>query len=378
MNIAIDARVLEKRITGIGRYLQGFLDWLTKIDKKNTYFLFCYEGLKNYEKDGYKVINTGKSKSLPLEIYNFFWLNCVLPKILNQCKIDLFWNPNHYLPLKKINTKKVITIHDMAHKVDKNYKSSLYKFFYLDFLLPRSYQDADIILTISENSKKDIEKYYKTHPQKIKVVYSAANSYFKPQKIEESKIIEIQKKYNLPKDFILYVGKIETRKNIAGIIKIADIIASKEEFAKISKYKIALVGGVGERGSKKLIEEIGKRENICHISYVSDKDLPLIYNLAKIFLFPSFYEGFGLPVLEAMQSGVPVLTSNTSSLPEIVGKGGIMHNPNDYMAFAEDIKNLIENENFYKIMQKRAQEQAKKFSWEKSTTKLIQIFNNLS
>lgn len=378
MNIAIDARVIEKQITGIGRYLQGFLDWLTKIDKKNTYFLFCYEGLKKYEKDGYKVINTGKSKFLPVKIYNLFWLNCVLPKVLNQYKIDLFWNPNHYLPLKKINTKKVITIHDMAHKVDKNYKSFLYKFFYLDFLLPRSYQGADIILTISENSKKDIEKYYKTHSQKIKIVYPAANSYFKSQKIEESKIIEIQKKYNLPKDFILYVGKIETRKNIAGIIKIADIIASKEEFAKISKYKIALVGGVGYSGSKKLIEEIGKRKNICHIPYVSEKDLPLIYNLAKIFLFPSFYEGFGLPVLEAMQSGIPVLTSNTSSLPEIVGEEGIMHNPNDYMAFAKDIKNLIENENFYKIMQKRAQEQAKKFSWEKSTTKLIQIFNNLS
>ena len=375
MNIAIDARVIERRISGIGRYLLGFLDWLTKIDKKNTYFLLCYDkGLKKYEKNGYKVINTGKNKFLPVKIYNLFWLNFILPKILNQYKIDIFWNPNHYLPLKKINTKKVITIHDMAHKIDRNYKSFIYRVFYLDFLLPHSAKNTDIILTISKNSKKDIEKYYRVSSNRIKIVYPAASNSFKPRHLEDLKIIEIQKKYNLPQNFILYVGNIETRKNITGIIKIADIIANKKEFAKITKYKFVLVGGIGYSGSKRLIEEINKRKNIYYIPYVSEKDLPLIYNLAKVFLFPSFYEGFGLPVLEAMQSGVPVLTSNTSSLPEIVGEGGIMHNPNDYIAFAEDVQKLVENENYYQLMQKKAQKEAEKFSWEKSTAKLVQIF----
>jgi len=370
MNIGIDARILERRVSGIGRYLLGFLYYLSKIDKENNYYLFCYEGLDDFEKMGYRVIRAQKSKFLPAKLYNFYWLNFILPKALKENKIDIFWNPNHYLPLKKMPVKTIITIHDMAHKIDKKYKSFIYRFFYLDFLLPYSAKRADLILTISKNSKKDIVNLLKIKKKsKIKVIYEAAEKKFKPRK-NNIKLKEVQKKYKLPNDFILYVGRIEKRKNIETIIKIADFLIKKNV-----KTKIVLVGEGGYSGYDFLIKEIKKRKKIQHLNYIEDKDLPYIYNLAKVFLFPSFYEGFGLPVLEAMQSGIPVITSNTSSLPEVVGEGGIMHNPKDYKSFAKDIIKILNNEDFYEEMRKKAINQAKKFSWQKSTKELVDVFN---
>ena len=171
----------------------------------------------------------------------------------------------------------------------------------------------------------------------------------------------------MPEEFILYVGRIEKRKNIEGIFKIAALLPEK---------KFILVGEGGYSGSKELLKKIKEQKNINHLKFVDDEDLPHIYNLAKIFLFPSFYEGFGLPVLEAMKSGLPVLTSNTSSLPEVVGEGGIMHDPNDYQEFVKDIRKLFEDEKFYQEMKKRAISVAGKFNCKKSTEELVEVFRS--
>jgi len=130
-------------------------------------------------------------------------------------------------------------------------------------------------------------------------------------------------------------------------------------------------------GFKEIFKEVKTRDNICYLDHIQDKDLPHIYNLAKIFLFPSFYEGFGLPPLEAMQSGLPVLTSNVSSLPEVVGEGGVMHDPRDYKGFTRDIIRLLDSKDFYQEMKNKAVLQAKKFSWRKATEELVNIFNKI-
>ncbi|HOK35583.1 MAG TPA: glycosyltransferase family 1 protein [Candidatus Pacearchaeota archaeon] len=375
MKIAIDARVIERRMSGIGRYLLGFLEWLTKLDKQNQYFLFSYEGLPKFQQAGYKVIATGKNSIFRGKIYNFYWQEFILPQLLKKYKIDIFFNPNHYLPLRKTSSKNIITIHDLSHKIEKEYKSFIYRFLYLDIILPKSAKKSDLILTVSENSKKDILKYYFTQQKlinsanKIKVIYLAADEKFKPRSLANDVLIaNIRQKYSLPEEFILYVGRIEKRKNIKGIIEIAKLLP---------QMKFVLVGESGYSGAEELIREIQKQKNIYHLEFVEEEDLPFIYNLGKIFLFPSFYEGFGLPVLEAMQSGLPVLTSNTSSLPEVVGDGGIMHSPDDYSSFSNDIEKLFKDNNFYQEMQKRALIQAKKFSWEKSTKEFISLINLL-
>jgi len=372
--IGIDARVIERRMSGIGRYLLGLLEHLLKIDKKNQYFLFCYKDLPKFKKIGYNIIATGKTLPLPQKIYNLYWLNFILPSLLKKYKIDIFFSPNPYLPYGKIPSRAVFTIHDLAHKIEKKYKDFIYRIFYLNFLSERSARRADLILTVSENSKKDILKYYANlvSKDKVKVIYPAADEKFKVRELTIEQIKNLREKYNLPERFVLYVGRIETRKNIIGILKIGDFLKKKGE-----DIKIVLVGEGGYSGYEKLKREIEKRNNVYHLENVNEKDLPYIYNLSKIFLFPSFYEGFGLPVLEAMQSGVPVLASNTSSLKEVVGDGGIMHNPTDYEAFAKDIIRLLKDNKFYEKIRKKGISQAKKFSWEKSTKELVKIFNEL-
>lgn len=374
MRIGIDARVIERRMSGIGRYLLGLLKYLPEIDKKNQYFLFCYNNLSQLENKGFRIITTGKTLPLPSKVYNLYWLQHVLPQLLKKLKIDIFFNANHYLPLRDISSKSIITIHDLSYKVEKSYKSFIYRGFYLNFLLPQSLKKADFILTVSQNSKRDILKYYsnRVSANKIEVIYEATDERFQPRDLNKGKKEELRRTYNLPENFVLYVGRIENRKNIVGILKIGDLLLKKGK-----EIKIVLVGESGYSGYKELKKEIRKRKNIFHIQYIRDEDLPYIYNLAKVFLFPSFYEGFGLPPLEAMQSGVPVLTSNTSSLPEVIGEGGIMHNPNNYEGFTKDIIRLLEDKNFYKKMREKAIEQAKKFSWKKSTKRLISIFNQI-
>jgi glycosyltransferase involved in cell wall biosynthesis len=327
--------------------------------------------LPQYEKERIKSIPT--LKFIPQGIFQKaispFWLNFVLPKYLEKHNIDLFFSPNHFLPLKKIRPKSIVVIHDVFHKIDKNFHPLYYRK-YADFLLARAVKNSELIVTVSESSKKDIIRFYNAPEEKVKVVYEAADEIFQPRNLSEFEKIKLREKYNLPEKFILYIGVLEERKNIDGIIKIADLIKDKTE------TPIFLFGRIGHKGNQ-YIKEIKKRRNIQYKGFVENQDLPYVYNLATIFLFPSFYEGFGLPVLEAMQSGVPVLTTNTSSLPEVVGNGGLMHNPKDYDGFAKDIMKLLEDKDFYDRLKNKGLEQAKKFNWKKTTKDIVNLFNQI-
>jgi glycosyltransferase involved in cell wall biosynthesis len=371
MKIGIDVRVLERKMTGVGRYLLNILKNLPECDNQNDYFLFSYGKLPRYEKERIKSIPTLKfaPQGIFQKTISPFWLNFVLPRCLEKYKIDLFFSPNHFLPIRKIKPKSIIVIHDVFHKIDRNFHPLYYRK-YADFLLKRAVKNSELIIAVSESSKRDIVRFYNVPEEKIKVIYEAAEDAFQPRDLSEIEKRKLREKYNLPEKFILYIGVLEERKNIEGIIKIADLIKDKTE------TPIFLFGRIGYKGNQ-YIKEIKKRRNIHYKGFVENQDLPYIYNLATIFLFPSFYEGFGLPVLEAMQSGVPVLTSNISSLPEIVGEAGLMHEPRDFENFAKDIIKLLEDRNFYDKMKNKGLEQAKKFSWKKTTIEVVDLFNRI-
>ncbi|MGA7836787.1 MAG: glycosyltransferase family 1 protein [Ignavibacteriaceae bacterium] len=369
MKIAIDARVLEKGITGIGRYLSDILEGLGAIDDENEYILFSYQKIDSDNKK-FKYIATGKA-FLPEKIFSVFWLNFILPKYLKQNEIDLLFTPNQLLPLKNIRAKTVITVHDVAHKKNGIYHSFIYRM-YMELFLSRSLNISDKIITVSNSARKDICDAYKVNPEKIKVIYEHADKKFAQVSVSNKDRHSLERKYNLSKKFILYVGVIENRKNITGILKTADIIQQK--YKEIS---FVLIGRKGY-GSGKIILEINKRRNfINYLSTVDDDDLVKIYNMAYAFFFPSYYEGFGLPPLEAMQAGVPVLASNSSSLPEVIGKGGIMKDPDDAAGFAGEIMKLIYDGNYHKMWKAEALKQAKRFGTMDSTGDLLEIFSEL-
>lgn len=371
MRIGIDIRVLEKKMTGVGRYLLNILKYIPECDDQNDYFLFSYGKLPQYEKGKIKNISTigFTPPEILQKLISPFWLNFILPTFLKKYNINLFFSPNHFLPIRNIGTIDIIAIHGIGQKVNKDYHSLLYRK-YADLLLSIAIKKSKLVIAVSESCKRDIVKFFNTPPEKIKVVYGAADEIFRPINLSNLEKQKIKKKYNLPDKFILYVGVLEKVKNIEGVIKIADLLKDK------TRIPILLFGKIGHHG-RNYLREIKKRKNIQYKGFIESKDLSYIYNLATIFLFPSFYEGFGFPVLEAMQSGLPVVASNTSSLPEVIGEAGIMHNPRDYEGFAKDILRLLEDKDFYDKMRKQGIERAKKFNWEKTTKEIVTLFNQV-
>lgn len=367
MNIGIDARLLSGRMTGISRYLRNILEYLPSFDFNNKYYLFTdseITPLNNF----YSVISA-KKKKLPRQIYSHYWLNYILPKYLSENKIDIFFTPYLLVPLSKSLCKNVIVIHDSMPKACEQYYSFHYKK-YLELILPGSIRRSDAIITDSKSAMHDIIKYNGVSPEKINYMHLWTNENYKVRNFsnEEKKIL--LSKYNLPEKYILYVGAIEERKNIKGLLKISDILHSKG-----NDIKFVLIGK-GGFGHKRLFNEINNRKDrVIHKNSIDEEDLPLVYNLAKIFLFPSYYEGFGLPPLEAMKSGIPILTSDNSSLPEVVGNGGLMYDADDNESFVTNIINLLKDDELYRNMSKRALNQAKKFTAQRQLPKLIEIFN---
>lgn len=368
MNIGIDARLLERRMTGIGRFLETFLKVLPTIDNENKYFLFSYEELtiNNY----FKVIKTVKN-FLPQKVFSPIWINMILPRFLKKYKIDIFFSINQLIPLIKIkNIKYILVLHDVIYKVDKTFHPFIYRK-YLQFFTYFSVKNSDLIITVSEFSKKDILKYYKLNERKIKIIYEAADREFKILNLSEKQKKDLRKKFNFPQQVVLYVGMVENRKNITAILKIADEIYTKRQ-----DIKFVIIGKKGY-GAEKLFNEIKKRKNIIYLENIDDKELKEIYNISSVFLFPSFYEGFGFPPLEAMQSGLPVVASNTTSLKEIINSGGLLNDPNDIKSFSKDILKLIENKNFYNEVRSKGIERAKNFNINKTVKETVDLFNSL-
>ncbi len=366
MRIGIDARVLDRPITGTGRYLLNILKELPNHDLKNEYFLFSNSNLP-VDKTFYKIVSH-KPSLLPLKLFSPIWLNSTLPRLIEKNKIDLLFEPNVLLPLVDLGKIKCISVvHDVIFKVYKEYYPFFYRQ-YLSLLLPPSLKKSDCVVTVSELSKNDIIKYYRIPKEKIQVVYNTASEQFKPRGFDDAGDSDILKEYFLPKKYLLYVGVVEKRKNILGIIKILDLLEKKG-----SQLQLVIIGKAGY-DSDTILPEISKRKNIKYFNFVSDEALAYIYNSAFAFIFPSFYEGFGIPPLEAMQSAIPVLSSNTSALVEVVGEGGLIHNPYDHTEYVNDILNLERDSEYYSLMKSKALEQSKKFSIKETTKQLVGIF----
>jgi len=373
MVIGIDGRLLERETTGIGRIVCNILNFILKFDKENEYFLFSYNRLANYQKSNFRNILIPKNDLVPLKIYSAIWLNLILPRYLKKYNVELFFSPSGLIPKMKIGCKTLILVCDTFHKIDRNFHSLMYRK-YLNFLLTDSIVKSNLVLTISQNSKKDIMNFYRVPEEKIKVIYLAAEEKFQPRCLDLAQKENLRKKYNLPEKFILYVGIIDYRKNIDAIIEVADLLVNKEK----RNMNFVLIGRAGLR-YKEIINKSRKIKNghILFLNYVEGEDLPFLYNLADIFLFPSLYEGFGLPPLEAMQSGIPVIASNSASLPEVLGEGGIMHPPNDCNSFARDIIRLLEDRKFYNQMKEKGIMQSKKFRWAKTGQEFLNLIKNV-
>ena len=357
--------------TGVGWYIYNIVRELNK-SRKNEYVAEFVNFLNKY--DARKEINCDieikENKLMPYKIYNFLTkkLN-ISHNLIFGTKSDIYHFFNFTIP-KNIKGKVINTIYDTVfisapetmgdRKTLKEYKYGA--------------QKSDLIITISESAKKDIVDHLKVPKEKIKIIYPGIDFEKYSREIEKNKLRKIRKKYKLPKKYILYLGTIEPRKNIVRIIN------SFLEYRNLTKSDIKLViaGGKGWKYEKimKLVEQ--NKENIVLTGYIEEEDKISLYKMAEIFVFPSLYEGFGMPVLEAMACGVPVITSNVSSLPEVAGKAAILVNPLKVEEMTDAYSKILSNEEFRKKMIEEGIEQSKKFQWKESARKLEKIYEELS
>ncbi len=403
--IGIDIRVLAKGTrTGIEEYVLNLLSFLlsldqsaSKQDKKIKYKLF-YNGFRkvklNYPWLNFSNVELKKSK-IPNRILDFCMKLFNWPKIdkiLNG--VDIFFSP-HFLPIALSKTcKRVITFHDISFKYHPQFFSKSRKLWHF-LTFPKSQaQKADKIIVDSQSTKEDLIKIYKIDPEKIKVIYLGVSNNFKPIK-NTFKLNKVKQKYNLPDSFVLYFGTIEPRKNLKGLIKAFDnlkqkfihsdlqttwegfegvVIGKKKNIFKDLKLVIA-----GEKGwlYKDIFEKAKNaksKNDIIFTGFIEDQDKPYLYNLANIFVYPSFFEGFGFPPLEAMASGVPTIVSNTSSLPEVVGDGAIKIDPYKIEELTYAIRKVLEDSELRDDLIKKGIKQARKFDWNKTAKEVLKIF----
>jgi glycosyltransferase involved in cell wall biosynthesis len=242
---------------------------------------------------------------------------------------------------------------------------------YKKYILNLSVKKADAIIADSHSTRRDIIEFFKVDEKKIKVIHLGVESRFRPI----SNVEGYRTRNNLPTKMILNIGTLEPRKNVVTLIR-----AFKRLQGRGFKNYVLIIAG--EKGwlYKKIFEEIkssGMERSIRLLGVVRDEELPLLYNCADLFVYPSLYEGFGLPPLEAMACGVPIITSNTSSLPEVVGNAGIMVDPNDIESLSDEMYRVLEDKELKHRMSRDGLKRSKMFTWEKTVNDVIKVYNEV-
>lgn len=360
MKIAVDIRTAGGEKAGKGWFTFHIVQNLLQIDTDNEYILYAREGVPGFE----------QFKNARLKLINskgFFWHRKVLSDIKKE-QIDIFFAPSSYIipALLPRYIKCILTVHDLVAFLFPNTHNK--KAVFLErLLLKKALKKATHVIAVSENTKSDIIKKFKTEKEKISVIYCAAGEEFKPIKKENLK--NFAAKTNLPEKFFLSVGTLEPRKNYVNLIKGFAQIAEK-----FQNYHLIIVGKEGW-DYQPIYEEIEQNQlnNKVHIlGYLSNTSLINLYNLAKALIFPSMYEGFGLPPLEAMKCGCPVIASYSSSIPEVVNDSALMIDPENPIEIAGAITKLITDEELCEKLRNQGLIQAHKFSWEQSAKKLLE------
>lgn len=357
--IGIDARMYSARFTGIGRYNYELIHHLVQLDTENTYVIFLNEPefseFTPFAPNVEKVLVDARHYSLG-EQTRF------LQKLL-QAKLDLMHFTHFNSPLLYMG-RQVVTIHDLtlSYYPGKKMTAPHYRAAY-NMSIGGVTKKAKRVIAISENTKKDVMELLHIPAEKIRVIYEGAAASFMDDK-DPVKIATLRETYNLPRPFILYAGVWRSHKNVVGLIEAYALMVKNHGYGGdlvITGRQDPLYVEVPET-----IAKHGLQERVHCVGLVPEEDLGRLFNAAQCFVFPSFYEGFGLPALEAFAAGTPVAASNTSCLPEICGAGNaLFFNPHNHAEMARVIMQAATDEPLRQELIKRGKERLKVFSWDK-------------
>ncbi len=381
MHIAIDYTAAVRQGAGIGRYTRSLIGALAEIDTENQYTLFVAGGWDSGEETG-PLGGNFRVRSVPLtdRLLNILWqrMRVPIPIQVITGRIDLFHSPDFVLPPVG-QTPTMLTVHDLSFlRVPEHFVPGFKE--YLEGAVSRAVRRADHILADSRSTRRDLIELLEVHPDKVSVIYPGVDARFTEIR-DPSVMSAVARRYELPSQFVLGLGTLQPRKNFKGLIAaFARLVASSEGGDSFANLHLVICGGSGWM-CEDIVEAVkrhGLTERVHLPGFVRDEDLPAIYSLASVFAFPSWYEGFGLPVLEAQACGTPVVVADNSSLPEVVGDGGLLVKAGNTDELAHAISLALTDSQLRGNLISAGRAQAARFSWNTAAQELHAAYQSLA
>ena len=357
--LVIDFRM--HKASGIGTYIKSILPFL--VEKFEVILLGSGAEMRDYAwSKGVKILEC-KSKIYSIKE------QLELPLKIPKC--DIFWSPHYNIPILPIRAKfRVVTIHDAFHLAFYDTLNFMQKI-YAKTIFNQALSRSDIVLSVSDFSRSEILKYAKTD-KNIFVAPNAIDEGHFNHHCDSNALEAVAKDYGLPEDFVLFVGNVKPHKNLKNLLFALEkmdlnlvIVGKKDGFI------------TGDSVISEIIRRKSLSDHIFFTGYVKDADIAAIYNLAKLFVFPSLYEGFGIPPLEAQACSCPVVCSNAASLPEVCGDSVVYFDPNDIEDMRNKIQTVLNDKNLQNELRAKGFENVKRFSWERSAKQIIEIMESL-
>jgi glycosyltransferase involved in cell wall biosynthesis len=367
MRVAIDTRKIHD--FGIGTYIRNLLRQLARIDRDTEYVLLCREpdmGIAAQLGPNFRSVRE------PSPNYSFRE-QIHVPWILRRERPDVYHAPHYVLPAA-VRCRSVVTIHDCIHLMFPQYLPNRAAYAYARASMWAAARRSHRILTVSEASKRDILDLFNVTPDKIVVVYNAIDEHFSATPSAEH-VARVRERYQLDHKFVLYVGNIKPHKNLVRLI---------EAFSQLRRthddLKLLIIGDEISKlpALRRAVHRLKLHKHVRFLGYLKDDTLTVLYRLASVFVFPSLYEGFGLPALEAMASGTPVVTSNVSSLPEVTGGAAVLVDPYDVDSIGNGMRRVLDDPAFADELRIRGLARAREFSWERSVAKTRRVYREVA
>ena len=383
MIIGIDYTAAVRQRAGIGRYTRELVAALLALESPHQYVLFAATGGIGRQASNVKhQASSVEFRTIPIsdEWMARLWHRLRLPIPVEAITgpLDVFYSPDFVLPPTRRSTRTLLTVHDLSFlRYPEAFVPKLRR--YLERLVPRSIARADVVLADSAATQADIVSLLGAPPDKVQVLYSGVHPCFRPE-AEPGERERLQARYGIgDRPYVLSVGTVQPRKNYVRLIKAFTRLQTCKpanlQTCKPANLQLLIAGGRGWLYQGILAEAEKHPDRVRLLGFVDEADLPALYRNAALFAFPSLYEGFGLPVLEAMACGVPVVCSDASSLPEVAGDAALLVDPHDEDALAEAMARALEETDLRREMITRGLAQAARFTWERAARQLVGMFD---
>jgi glycosyltransferase involved in cell wall biosynthesis len=375
VRIAIDIRRISE--FGVGTYTRNAIRTLARLDHDNEYFLLGIPGKLSGIEDLPPNFTTIPTHPNEFSLASYFELH----RILKQNGCDLLHVPHLFWKPQGIPCPYVVTVHDLLDHMYRASTNSGLKRTVHFHLTKRVLHRAARIFAVSYFSKKDTENYFEVPAEKIEVIYNALDERFKQGHASEADRQFIAERYQVNYPFLLYAGRISPHKNVVRIIEAFSLLKNQlVEEGRFEELRLIIIGDEVSRHPdlRRAVIKSRMQNDVRFLGFVPIEVLRILYDQAKIFVFPSLYEGFGLPPLEAMAHGTPVVTSNTSSIPEVVGNAAVMVNPENVFEIQRALYRVLLDQNLREKLKARGVEQAQKFSWEESVGRMLKVYHEVA